>query len=98
MSTLTLHEDYHAIFFGMWLREPIFHGFNYDSIGTETERTRCGLVLERPLHQAKVIPMQHAEKIGRACAHCFPTSSPAKEPSAHEVWSRAERARKEPKA
>jgi len=61
-----------GIIFSIHLRVPVFHGFNWDSIGTDAERTRCGLALGEGWQAPTTLPIFHAENIADPCARCFP--------------------------
>lgn len=65
-------DDYQAVIFNWYAKVPVYHGWNYDTIGTEDERVRCGLIYEHGAWRGGfAIPIEHAEEFARPCGRCF---------------------------
>ena len=76
-------DDVTVVCFDLWSREPVYHRYGswqHDTAKWEIDATACGRATwnnERKQSVGTMLPIYHAEAIGRPCLRCFPEAREA---------------------
>lgn len=78
-------DDWSVVCFDLWPKMPVYHRFGNwpnDTPQADADATRCGRATwDGKRARGVVLPIYHAEAIGRPCLRCFPE---AREAMAHK--------------